>query len=70
MSRKTEPGRELVLFLVMTTKVLANEEVRHFFNLTAKECWESANCVLCAKQALRVGKDGGIIDFNSSEHMS
>ena len=42
----------------------ANDVVRHFSNLTAKECWESAKRVLRAKHAL-----GGIIDFNSSEHL-
>ena len=42
-------------------KRLANEVVRHFFNLTAKGCWESAKRVLRVKHAL-----GGIIDFNSS----
>ena len=50
---------------VIGTNVLANEVVRHFSNLTAKECWESAKRVLRAKHAL-----GGIIDFNSSEHPS
>ena len=45
------------------TNVLANEVVRHFSNLTAKECLESAKRVLRAKHAL-----GGITDFNSSEH--
>ena len=50
---------------VMGTNVIANEVVRHFSNLTAKECWESAKRVLRAKHAL-----GGITDFNSSEHLS
>ena len=44
--------------------VLANEVVRHFFNLTAKECWELAKRMLRAKHAL-----GGITDFNSLEHL-
>ena len=39
------------------TNVLANEVIRHFSNLTAKECWESAKRVLRAKHAL-----GGITD--------
>ena len=46
-------------------EVMANEVVRHFSNLTAKECWESAKRVLRANHAL-----GGITDFNSSEHLS
>ena len=45
-------------------KLLANEVVRHFSNLTAKECWELAKRVLRAKHPL-----GRIIDFNSSEHL-
>ena len=32
--------------------VLANEVVRHFSNLIAKECWKSAKRVLRAKHAL------------------
>ena len=56
-----EAGRELLE--VMGTNVLANEVVRHFSNLTANECWESAKRVLRSKHAL-----GGITDFNSSEH--
>ena len=59
-----EAGREFQFFEVMGTNVLANEVVRHFSNLTAKECWESAKDLLRAKHAL-----GGIIDFNSSEHL-
>ena len=58
-------GREFQFFEVMGTNVLANEVVRQFSNLTAKENWESSNRVLRAKHAL-----GGITDFNSSEHLS
>ena len=57
-------GREFQLLEVIGTNVLANEVVRHFSNLTAKECWESAKRVLRAKYAL-----GEIINFNSSEHL-
>ena len=57
-------GREFQFLEVIGTNVLANEVVRHFFNLTAKECWESAKRLLRANHAL-----GGIIDFNSSEHL-
>ena len=64
MLGKTEAGREFQFLEVIGTNVLANEVVRHFSNLTAKECWESAKRVLRAKHAL-----GGIIDFNSSEHL-
>ena len=60
-----EAGREFQFLEVIGTNVLANEVVRHFSNLTAKECWKSAKRMLRAKDAL-----GGIIDFNSSEHMS
>ena len=59
-----EAGGEFQYLEVMGTNVLANEEVRHFSNLTAKECWESAKRVLRAKHAL-----GEITDFNSSEHL-
>ena len=59
-----EAGRELQFLEVMGTNILANEVVRYLSNLTAKECWESAKRVLRAKHAL-----GGIIDFNSSEHL-
>ena len=59
-----EAGREFQLLEVIGTNVLANEVIRHFSNLAAKECWESAKCVLRAKHAL-----GEIIDFNSSEHL-
>ena len=52
-------GREFQFLEVIGTNVLANEVVRHFSNLTAKECWESAKRVVRAKHALR-----GIIDFN------
>ena len=55
--------RELQFLEVIGTNVLANEVVQHFSNLTA-ECWESVKRVLRAKRAL-----GGIIDFNSSEHL-
>ena len=53
-----EAGREFQFPEVIGTNVLANEVVRHFSNLTARECWESAKRVLRAKHAL-----GGIIDF-------
>ena len=43
---KMEAGREFQFFEVMGTNVLTNEVVRHFSNLTAKECWESAKRVL------------------------
>ena len=59
-----EAEREFQFLEVIGTNVLANEVVRHFSNLTAKECWESAKLVLRAKHAL-----GGITDFNSSEHL-
>ena len=64
MLGKIEAGREFQFFEVIGTNVLANEVVRHFSNLTAKECWESAKHVLRAKHAL-----GGLIDFNSSKHL-
>ena len=64
MLGKMEAGREFQFLEVIRTNVLSNEVVRHFSNLTAKECWESAKRVLRAKHAL-----GGIIDFNSSEHL-
>ena len=56
-----ETRREFQFLEVMGTNVLANEEVRHFSNFTAKECWESANRVPHANHAL-----GGITDFNST----
>ena len=59
-----EAEREFQFLEVMGTNVLANEVVRHFSNLTANECWDSAKRVLRAKHAL-----DGITDFNSSEHM-
>ena len=59
-----DAGREFQFPEVMGTDVLENEVVRHFSNLIAKECWESAKRVLRAKHAL-----GGIADFNSSEHL-
>ena len=37
-----EAGSEFQFFEVVGTNVLVNEVVRHFSNLTAKECWESA----------------------------
>ena len=58
-------GSEFQFLEVIGTNVLANEVVRHFSNLTAKECWESAKRVLRVKRALV-----GIIDFNSTEHLS
>ena len=64
MLGKMEAGRVFQFLEVIGTNVLANEVVRHFSNLTAKECWESAKRVLRAKPAL-----GGIIDFSSSEHL-
>ena len=57
-----EAGREFQLLEVIGTNVLANEVIRHFSNLTTKECWESEKRVLRAKHGL-----GGIIDFNSSD---
>ena len=59
-----EAGREFQFLEVIGTNVLTNEVVRYFSNLAAKECWESAKRVLRVKRAL-----GGIIDFNSSEHL-
>ena len=59
-----EAGREFQFLEVIGTNIFANEVVRHLSNLTAKECWVSAKRVLRAKHAL-----GGIIDFNSSEHL-
>ena len=47
-----EAGREFQFLEVIGTNVLANEVVRHFSNLTAKECWELAKRVLRAKHAL------------------
>ena len=48
VSARKDGGRGELQFLeVIETNVLANEVVRHFSNLTAKECWESA------KRALR-----------------
>ena len=49
-----EVGREFQFLEVIVTNVLANEVVRHFSNLTAKECWESAKRVLRAKHALGI----------------
>ena len=46
-----EAGREFQFLEVIGTNVLANEVVRHFSNLTAKECWESVKRVLRAKHA-------------------
>ena len=45
-------GREFQFLEVMGTNVLAKEVVRHFSNLTAKECWESAKRVLRARHTL------------------
>ena len=59
-----EAGREFQFLEVIGTNVLANEVVRHFYNLAAKGCWESAKRGLHVKHAL-----GGITDFNSSEHL-
>ena len=59
-----EGGSEFQFFEVIGTNVLANEVVRHFSNLTAKERCESTKRVLHAKHDL-----GGITDFNSSEHL-
>ena len=56
-----EAGRKFQFLEVMGTNVLTNEVVLHVSNLTAKECWELAKCVLRAKPAL-----GGITDFNLS----
>ena len=57
-----EAGREFQFLEVIGTNVLANEVVRHFSNLTAKECWDSAKRVLRAKRDL-----GGITDFNPTD---
>ena len=46
MLGKTEAGREFQFLEVIGTIVLANEVVRLFSNLTAKECWESCLGVL------------------------
>ena len=43
---KMAAGREFEFFEVMGTNILANEVVRHFSNLTVKECWELAKNVL------------------------
>ena len=59
-----EAEREFQFFEVIETNVLPNEVVRHFSNLTVKECWGSPKRVIRAKHAL-----GGITDFNSSEHL-
>ena len=50
--RWREAGREFQFLEIIGTNVLANEVVRHFSNLTAKECWESAKRVPSAKHAL------------------
>ena len=49
---KMEAGREFQFHEVMETNVLANAVVRHFSNLTPKECCESAKRVVHAKHAL------------------
>ena len=54
---KIDAGMEFQFLEVMWTNVLAKEVVRHFSNLTAKECWESAKRVLRAKLALGGGGD-------------
>ena len=64
MLEKMEAGREFQFSEVMKTNVISNEVVRHFSDLTPKECWESAKRELSAKHAL--GKN---TDFNSSEHL-
>ena len=46
------PGENSSSLKDMGTNVLANGVLRHFFNLTAKRCSESANRVLISKQAL------------------
>ena len=56
VSTRKDGGREGVP--VIGTNVLANEVVRHFSNLTAKECWESVKRMLRVKHAY------------SSEHLS
>ena len=48
----TEAGREFQLLEIIGAKILANEVVSHFSNLTTKGVWESANRVLLEKQAL------------------
>ena len=53
-------GKEFQFLEVIGTNVFANEVVRHFSTLTAKECWESAKRVLRAKHAL-----GGITDLTN-----
>ena len=58
MLGKIEAGREFQFLEVIGTNVLANEVVRHFSNMTAKECWESA------KRVLRV-KHSQTIDLNN-----
>ena len=45
---KMEAWREFQFLEVIGTNVLANEVVRHFSNLTEKECWESAKRVCYA----------------------
>ena len=53
ISARKDGGRgEFQFFEVIGINVLANEGVRHFSNLTAKECWESAKRVLRPKHAL------------------
>ena len=52
MLRKIGAGREFQFLEVIGTNVLANEVVRHFSNLTAKECWESAKRVLLWEELL------------------
>ena len=45
MLGKMGAGREFQFLEVMGTNVLANEAVRHFSKLTAKESWELAKRV-------------------------
>ena len=47
-----EAGREFQFLEVMGTKILANEVVRAFSNLTTKECWESEKRMLRTQHAL------------------
>ena len=70
-----EAGRDFQFLEVIGTNVLAKEVVRHFSNLTAKECWESAKRVLRAKFGIVVefdaqlkGKNRKIKTFPFSGH--
>ena len=56
VSARKDGGREEFQFLeVIGTNVLANEVVRHFSDLTAKECWESTKT--CATRKARFGRN-------------